>query len=231
MKQIKPMKQINLYQAEFRPPKVLLPARSLAMSGGVFLLGLLALYGWESWNLKQLQVQVRQVETHANAVTRQIEASAVGKPGSDTALVRETQSLESQLRALKLAQDAVASGELGSETGYSAYFLALARTVRTTGAWLTGVTVDESGRALSLQGRTLSGADAARLVADLRRDPVFVGLSFSGLTVATPEASPKRGEEPVKHTAATPRFLIFTLNARQTDPDRATVTQVVGRAP
>jgi hypothetical protein len=225
------IKQINLYQAEFRPPRVLLPARSLALSGVVFLLGLLALYGWQNWELKQLQVQVNQVEQRANAITRQIEASAVGAQASDAGLVTEAQSLEERVRVLKRAQDAVASGELGSETGYSAYFLALSRTVRTKGAWLTGVTVAESGRALSLQGRALSGADAARLVADLRRDPVFVGLSFSGLTVAPPETNPKRGDEPAEQAAETPRFLIFTLSARQTDQDSTTSTKVVGRAP
>jgi hypothetical protein len=225
------IKQINLYQAEFRPPRVLLPARSLALSGVVFLLGLLALYGWQNWELKQLQVQVNQVEQRANAITRQIEASAVGAQASDAGLVTEAQSLEARVRALKLAQDAVASGELGSETGYSAYFLALSRTVRTKGAWLTGVTVAESGRALSLQGRALSGADAARLVADLRRDPVFVGLSFSGLTVAPPETNPKRGDEPAEQAAETPRFLIFTLDARQTEQDSAAASKVVGRQP
>jgi hypothetical protein len=210
---------------------VLLPARSLALSGVVFLLGLLALYGWQNWELKQLQVQVNQVEQRANAITRQIEASAVGAQASDAGLVTEAQSLEARVRALKLAQDAVASGELGSETGYSAYFLALSRTVRTKGAWLTGVTVAESGRALSLQGRALSGADAARLVADLRRDPVFVGLSFSGLTVAPPETNPKRGDEPAEQAAETPRFLIFTLDARQTEQDSAAASKVVGRQP
>jgi Tfp pilus assembly protein PilN len=225
------IKQINLYQAEFRPPRVLLPARSLALSGVVFLLGLLALFGWENLKLKQLQAQVSQVEQRANAVTQQIETSVVGAPGRDAALIREAQSLEERVRVLKRAQDAVASGELGSETGYSAYFLALSRTVRTKGAWLTGVTVAESGRALSLQGRALSGADAARLVADLRRDPVFVGLSFSGLTVAPPETNPKRGDEPAEQAAETPRFLIFTLSARQTDQDSTTSTKVVGRAP
>jgi len=225
------MKQINLYQAEFRPPRVVLQARSLALSGVMFLLGLLALYGWESLKLKQLQVQVSQVEQRANAVTRQIEASVVGAQVSYAGLVNEARSLEARAHALKLAQDAVASGELGSEIGYSAYFLALARTVRTQGAWLTGVTVAESGRALSLRGRALSGADAARLVADLRRDPVFAGLSFSGLTVAPPETNPKRGDEPTEQAAETPRFLIFALNARQTDQASTTTTKVVGRAP
>jgi Tfp pilus assembly protein PilN len=225
------IKQINLYQAEFRPPRVLLPARSLALSGVVFLLGLLALFGWENLKLKQLQAQVSQVEQRANAVTQQIETSVVGAPGRDAALIREAQSLEERVRVLKRAQDAVASGELGSETGYSAYFLALARTVRTQSAWLTGVTVADSGRALSLQGRALSGTDAARLIADLRRDPVFVGLSFSGMTVAPPETNPKRGDEPAEQAAETPRFLIFTLSARQTDQDSTTSTKVVGRAP
>jgi Tfp pilus assembly protein PilN len=197
----------------------------------VFLLGLLALFGWENLKLKQLQAQVSQVEQRANAVTQQIETSVVGAPGRDAALIREAQSLEERVRVLKRAQDAVASGELGSETGYSAYFLALSRTVRTKGAWLTGVTVAESGRALSLQGRALSGADAARLVADLRRDPVFVGLSFSGLTVAPPETNPKRGDEPAEQAAETPRFLIFTLDARQTEQDSAAASKVVGRQP
>jgi len=225
------MKQINLYQAEFRPPKILLPARSLAWSGAVFLLGLLALYGWENLKLKQLQVQVSQVEQRANAVTQQIETSVVGAPGRDAALIREAQSLEERVRVLKRAQDAVASGELGSETGYSAYFLALARTVRTQSAWLTGVTVADSGRALSLQGRALSGTDAARLIADLRRDPVFVGLSFSGMTVAPPEASPKRGDEAAVPAVVSPRYLIFTLDARQTEQDSAAASKVVGRQP
>ena len=217
------MKQINLYQSEFRPPKVILPARALVFSGVVFLAGLLALYAWESWQLRQLKQQVAQVVQRTDTVTRQVQANAPGARQADPKLAVEAQTLEARVRALQLAQDAIASGALGSETGYSAQFRALARAVgnqTSPGAWLTGVTISDSGHAMDLQGRALTGADSARLIANLRREPLFVGLSFAGLDVhapksddATEEIAPARVAVPAKQRAA-PRFLEFSLNAR-----------------
>lgn len=225
------MKQINLYQSEFRPPKVILPAHALVFSGGVFLVGLLALYAWESWQLHQLKQQVAQVVQRADSVTRQVQANAPGARQADPSVAAEAQTLEARVRALQLAQDAIASGALGSETGYSAQFRALARAVgnpASPGAWLTRVTLSDSGRALDLQGRALTGAAAARLIANLRREPLFVGLSFAGLDVHTPKTEgevsggalgaaltqpvAKAGRSPEARTP--PRFLAFSLNAR-----------------
>jgi Tfp pilus assembly protein PilN len=210
------MKQINLYQAEFRPPKILLPARALVLSGVVFWAGLLALYGWQSWQLKQVQTQVDAVVKRADAMTRQVAASQPGARTPNLNLVQEAQTLETRVRALQLAQDAIANGELGSETGFSAQFRALARTTA-PGAWLTGVTILDAGRGLTLQGRALTSADAARLIANLRQQALFVGLSFAGLEVRPPEspaASARTPNKPAEQTNAAPRFLVFSLNAR-----------------
>ena len=212
------MKQINLYQAELRPPKVILPARALALSGVVFLLGLCALYAWDGWQLRQLRGQVEQVVQRAEAVTRQVQATALGARQADPAVATEAQTLEARVRALQLAQEAIASGELGAETGYAAQFRALART-GTAGAWLTGVTISDSGRAMDLQGRALTGADSARLIANLRREPLFVGLSFAGLEVGAPEPGPglTQPEDTASTKAQAPRFLVFSLSARQVE--------------
>lgn len=211
------MKQINLYQSEFRPPKVVLPARALALSGGVFLLGLFALYAWDGWQLRQLQVQVDQAVQRADAVTRQVQAGALGVRAADPAVAAEAQALEARVRALQRAQDAIASGELGAETGYSAQFRALART-GAAGAWLTGVTISDRGRAMDLQGRALTGADSARLISNLRREPLFVGLSFAGLEVGAPEVDAATAEEAASARAQAPHFLAFSLSARLAEP-------------
>lgn len=212
------MKQINLYQAEFRPPNVLLPARKMALSGGVFIAGLLALYFWNGWQLRQLQQQVGHVAQRAEAVTRQVQASAPGVSPVSPDLLRQTETLEAQVRALQQAQDAIASGAVGSESGYAAQFQALARAVgsrASPGAWLTGVTLFDDGRAMDLRGRTLGGAETARLISNLRREPLFVGMSFATLQVSPPQ--PKAGEAtPVQAVvpALPPRYLEFALNAR-----------------
>lgn len=217
------MKQINLYQPVFRLPKILLPARALALSGVVFLIGLLALYAWGSWQLSQLRGQVVQVVQRADAVSRQVQAHAPGVLQADPTLAAEAQVLETRVRALQQAQDAIAGGAVGAETGYAAQFRALARAVGNparSGAWLTGVTVSDSGRAMDLHGRALTGADPAHLIANLRREPLFVGLSFAGLEVVTPQ--PKNSAQPEGQAAskspAAPRFLEFSLNARLIEP-------------
>jgi hypothetical protein len=212
------IKQINLYQAAFRPPSVVLPANKLLISGGVFIAGLLALYFWNGWQLRQLQQQVTQVVQRAAAVSSQVQASAPGARQADPGVAIEAATLEARINSLQLAQEAIASGELGSETGYAAQFQALARAVgdsATGGAWLTGATLYDSGRAMDLRGRALSGDAAARLIGNLRREPLFVGMSFAGLQVGPP-AQDAEANETNQATAkpAKPPYLVFSLDAR-----------------
>jgi hypothetical protein len=231
------VKQINLYQSEFRPPKILLPARSLAISGVVFIAGLLALSAWERWQLSQLQVEVEQITQRAATVTRQLQSHAPGGRQADPKLLLDAQALEQQAHALKQAQDAINSGEVGSETGYSAQFRALARAT-SPGAWLTGVMVSDRGRALDLHGRALTGAAPARLIARLRGEPLLVGLSFAGLEVHQPKpesasetsvATQAHAASPVHTPPRTPpSFLEFSLNARLTE---SVAAQKQGTAP
>lgn len=210
------MKQINLYQAAFRPPSVVLPARKMALSGAVFIVGLLALYAWNNWQLRLLHEQVEQITRRADAVMRQVDASAPGSTQSNPAVAAEAQSLEARIRALQLAQEAIASGQVGSDIGYAAQFRSLARAAgnnASPGAWLTGVALYDNGRAMDLQGRTLSGAATADLIGNLRREPLFVGLSFAGLQVGAPEE--KSGQSTAADSGKPPRYLTFSLNARQ----------------
>lgn len=209
------MKHINLYQAAFHPPKPFLPARKLLSGGALFLFGLLAVYAWDALRLAQLRQEVGQLAQRADHLEAQVNAGNV-TARVDPNLLVEAQNLEVRLRNLQLAQEALAAGALGSTAGYSAQFRALAR-ARVPGAWLTRVEIAERGHELNLRGRALTGEDSAGLIASLRREPLFVGLSFAGMTLDPPEDKSKSGgSTPIAGGAppAPPRFLEFTLSAR-----------------
>ncbi len=202
------MKHLNLYQAAFRPPRIILPARKLLVGGALFLCGLLAVAAGDAWRLAQLRRDVSQVSERAAHLEAQVGADNVANQ-ADPKLQAAAEGLEARLRNLHLAQAALASGALGSTTGYSAQFRALAR-ARVAGAWLTRVEITERGHEMNLRGRALTGEDSARLIASLRREPLFIGLSFAGLTLDPP--NDKTGGTGTAPTP--PRFLEFTLDAR-----------------
>ncbi len=227
------MKRINLYQAEFRPPRIALPARSIGIAGIAFLAGLIALYVWGNWQLAQLKGQVSQIVQRADAVTRQLAASAPENSANLDQTSSEAASLETRARLLQQAEEAISSGALGSETGYTAQFRALSRALGNTasgGAWLTRVTFHTGGHGMDLQGRALTGDAAAHLIGNLRREPLFVGLSFAGLKIGPPATEPGQGEpHPASNVVAAPRFLEFSLHARAQMLD--TNTRAPGGAP
>lgn len=210
------MKHINLYQAAFHPPRTILPARQLLASGAVFLGGLLAVYAWDTWRLQQLRQEVAQLAQQAAKLEARAKTAATPRQ-ADPQVLAEGETLETRLRHLQLAQQAVASGALGSETGYAAQFRALAR-ARVPGAWLTRIEIDERGREMNLYGRARSGEDSARLIASLRREPLLVGLSFASLTLEPPQEEKverELGAAPARTPSKTPPpYLEFVLSAR-----------------
>lgn len=186
------MKHINLYQAAFHPPRVVLPARRMLAGGALFLAALLAFYAWDAWRLAGLRREVSQLTRQGARLDAQVTAGNVARQANPQVLA-ETGALETRLRNLQQAQAALASGALGSTTGYAAQFRAFAR-VRVPGAWLTHIEIDGGGHEMNLRGRALSGEDSARLIAGLRREPLFAGLSFASLELAPPR---DRSEEVV----------------------------------
>jgi hypothetical protein len=128
----------------------------MALSGGVFAgrpAGAVCL-GWLATETVAASRSSRSSNS-ADAVTRQVETSA---PGAATGRIRRLArgaTLEARCALLQLAQEAIAGGEVGSETGYSAQFpRAVPRAATASpGAWLTGVVLFDNGRAMDLRGR------------------------------------------------------------------------------
>lgn len=221
------MKQINLYQAAFHPRRVVLPARELLAGAGLFLLGLILLAAWDAWQLAALHGEVVQLQRRAADLETRVKISTASRQ-VDPQLLAETTALEGRLRHLESARQAIASGALGSPTGYAAQFRALARS-RVEGAWLTRIEIDEGGRALTLSGRALDGDASARLIAGLKREPLFAGLHFATLNLAPPKSDEADAAKTSKP------WLEFRLGARPAPAPATTpaaqAASLLGRTP
>lgn len=204
------LRHINLYQAEFRPARVVFPARRMLAGLGLLLLGLLSLHGWGVWQNRELAAQVAQVNRQTEAVEARLASlgQARDPTAPDPALTADIQRLEARLTALTRVEQALQSGAVGTPRGWSAQFEALAR-VSVPGLWLTGVHLEGSAPDMTLRGRSLDGQAPARYIALLRRQPQFVGLEFAALEIAAPEA---KAEQPPGAAAPTVPHLEFTLS-------------------
>jgi hypothetical protein len=218
-------KQINLYQAEFRPPQIVLPTRSLLLGVAMFAAGLLLLQAWDSWQFRRYRQEADRMSAAAERIERRLAEVAPVTHPADAKVVAEAEVLEARIRALQLAEDAVASGALGSEAGYAAQFLALSRAT-VPGAWLTHVAITGNGQVMDLQGRALQGGAPARLIAALGRQPLFRGLSYAALDVHPPETKEGAGPGPV----APPNFLEFSLSAQPNGTNAAAAATAKGGA-
>lgn len=207
-------KQINLYQAAFHPPQIILPTQSLLLGVAVFTACLLGLHAWDSWKFSQYRQEANRLTAQAERMVRQLDLTArPGRP-ADPQVEAEASALEARVRALQLAQEAIASGVLGNTTGYSAQFVGLSKAT-VPGAWLTRIEVSGQGREMNLAGRALQGEDPARLIAALGRQPLFMGLSYAALEVHPPADVEKPGQaDGDSKPAKGMDFLEFSLSAR-----------------
>lgn len=182
------MRYINLYHAEFRPPRVVLPFALMARATLLFLLALIVLYLYQVWDADRQKSVNDRLEARVVQLEKRLETDARrGAPlAADPLLAEQVQALERRIQALARVEEVVASGALGTPFGYSSQFRSLAQAI-VPGAWLTGIVLEGKGNTLSLTGRALASEDAARYVNRLRQAPQFAGFSFAAMELRAPE--------------------------------------------
>jgi hypothetical protein len=206
-------KQINLYQAEFRPVRPVLSTQSLLLGAAAFAAGLAALHAWDRWELHRLRTEADLVVQRAEGLEQKLAQSATPPRQADPAVLAEIASLEARVKALQRAQELVTSGALGSDAGYAARFIALTQ-AKVPGAWLTRIEVTQGGKVMNLEGRALKGEDAARLIHALGRQPTLSGLAYAKLNVQPAKAEEKAADKTTPAaTDKDPGYLEFSLSA------------------
>lgn len=175
--------QINLYSPLFRKEKKKFSAEAMLQGAAAMILGIMVLYGFNHWRAMSLKDALAQAETgHAAAIKRLQEVTQKFGVGGQSKVAM----LEEEIAARERLRARLAGVGTGDASGYSAFFLALARQ-HVSGVWLTGFDVADRGERMMLQGRTRAPERVPQYIQRLSREDVFAGREFHVFSMTQPE--------------------------------------------
>lgn len=184
--------QINLYQAHFREDKLRLSAKTVLRSSAAAVVILLAIAGFQAWQILVLQRQVVSLE-HQSALLK-LQSADLGQKltagHADPALAERVKKMQDQLNSRQQLQSVLNDDLFDSGQGYSRYLIALARQ-HIAGLWLTGITLTGAGRDLSLRGETTEPGLVIRYLQNLSRETLLQGMGFQVFQLNRTAGKPK----------------------------------------
>lgn len=188
------MKQnINLYHPIFRKEAKRFSAHAMLQAAALVVVGAMAVYAFNSYQLNDLRVQAREADrAQAAAMKRLADVTQkfAGRAQADrTALeiARLEQEIAAHTRLEAFAQMAV----FANTRGYADFFLAFARQ-SVSGVWLTQVRLSHRDD-MVLQGRSISPNLIPQYIQKLANEPVLAGLEFKTFEVTRPADKEGRG--------------------------------------
>jgi hypothetical protein len=160
-----------------------------------------------------------QVLNEARAAHDRLAAAQVSKP--DPNREAELVMLATHVKSRQSVIDALQSGVIGADTGFSEYLRAFSRQ-RVEGVWLTGFDLTDGGKNLALAGRASSGDLIPRYIEALNRESVLRGRQFASMLINEPalRAEPQPSAQSPgmdKTRPAAPRSLEFRVSSRAED--------------
>ena len=180
--------QINLYQPIFRTTRKVFSAVTIAQTAGIFVVGLLLIYGYASWHVASLGDDIAALDAQRTAAMGQLQAlSAQSAPAPRSRLVEDQlREAETEVAQKERMLDAFQTRRFGETRGFSRHFAALARE-RIDGLWLTRVAIRDDG--LALAGAAEAGELVPRYLARIGRDSAFTGTEFPYLQLTRGDES------------------------------------------
>lgn len=209
-------RQINLFNPALLPPRPVLPASQVVVGWAVVLLAGLGIYAWQSTQAVQLQGAERAAAGRVQALQADIVQLGIQGSGRkpSAALVARVAQRQTLLGARLGTMQKLAGGALGDTAGHARFLRAFARQ-SVDGLWLTGITVDGPGTAISVQGRTVDPELVPDFLNRLAREPVLSGHGFDHLQMQRP--LPAAGAAPGAVPAATPPYVEFSVETRPSE--------------
>lgn len=185
--------RINLYQPEFHPRRDWLGLTGVTTLAVVFILALVVI----TW---LMQRRLTQMEEEVNHLTRQEEAvmlrlsDLTGRRPAQAAFEAEALAQEGTRAFLDLLEET----RQAHGVGFSAALAGMGE-ARVEGVWLTRISLERGGAALTLEGRTRSAERLPEYVRALLSHPALQGRALDGVRV---QESPA-GEERAFHLYST----------------------------
>lgn len=213
--------QINLFNPALLKQRNLLSANNLLW----FVFGMLAIIAVFYFYLVTQTAKsnaTAEVSTHQlRTLSEQLESlrKAEVPKVKNVALENELRVIENSLQRRQRITEILQNSNFGNTDGYSAYLTAFARQIPAN-LWLTGFQLEGAGYDLVLQGRTLQPELLPLYVAQLKREKIMQGKTFSALQMQRPvlEALAATGSAvavDAKKTASDAPYLEFELHSSE----------------
>ena len=185
--------QVNLFQAKFQRQLTVASALMLTKLLGLVLLALIAVYGYQRWQLAGLEQQLADLDAQHSLAEQKLSIASAQHPlpQKSKGLESEVATMAEQLEQRNDLVVALQSGRYGAPEGFSGYLEALARQ-HVEGTWLTRVYLGAGGSAVGISGGTLAPELVPVYLQRLASEKVFAGKTFGSLEMTRPVEQPGR---------------------------------------
>lgn len=183
--------QINLYQPMFRRQEKVFSAMTMIQTVLLFvgILTVIYFYGQSQINPIERQIKITgngliklrsQVQEYREKATPQTKSKL---------LEAEITRLEKELEERRKVRNLLEKQQIGTAPRFSRIMEALARQ-HVDGTWLTDVEISASGRALSLNGKTLASDLVPVYMQRLGEEGVMTGIAFNNMEMLRGKKDP-----------------------------------------
>lgn len=186
--------QINLFNPVFLKQKKYFSVVTMLQALGLIVAGSILFYGYAWYQVRQLDVQTREITRRYEAEQKRLVnyANEFSPQRAAQQLNEELQALETQSASQQTLLDTLKSGAIGNTQGYSEYLRAFARQA-VSGLWLTGFDIVGDGAQMMLYGATSSPQLVPSYIQRLNREAALRGKSFAALQMSRPKAADEAG--------------------------------------
>ena len=185
--------QINLYHPIFRKEKKTFSLQAMLNAAAVLIVGIALMFAYVTWNVHHLQNNINNADRHLVTATKRLQdiQKKFKQPVKNLALAREVRRHEQLIAARSKIQSILRQGIFTNTSGYSNYFLALARQ-HTPGVWLTEISITGAGEKMILKGRSTLANRVPRYLQKLSQEKTLSGIEFDVFQITRPEADKKQ---------------------------------------
>ena len=187
------IQQINLYQELVQKKKAGLNKQSYIVGASLLLLLVLCYCAWQGWQVHQLKAELHLKQAQLNTEITDLSLIQLQYPKQEInpLLVSELDRLQNISASLERVVAMLSDQKSDKNTGFSAYFSALAeQSIKTI--WLTGISIDAETNTIQLQGSTYLPDTLPQLIKLLNKEAVFKGRYFADLQMQASENNAKQ---------------------------------------
>jgi Tfp pilus assembly protein PilN len=184
------MQQVNLYQTQFKPKKIILPAKHMLFIAllPILIFVITSIYFSSKQQLFETLLNTKQQQLQLDQQHLSVLKQRLNSYKEDPKLVAELNSTRKQLQKTQTLLNHLASQESGNQHGFSAMLTALSKQ-HIDDLWLTQFSLLNGGQFIALQGTAYKPQLIPEYIDNLAKSEQFQGKNFSVFQLQQPADS------------------------------------------